>query len=66
MKPLAAKSRSLNEGMSLHAALGEIAHACKSVFLGLGGNRSTQLHMQEVSQLLGENAHFWKGAGLVA
>ena len=26
----------------------------------------TQLHMQEVTQLLGENVHFWLGDGLVA
>ena len=50
--------------MTLHAALGEAAHACKSVFLGPRGNRSNQLHMQEVVRLLGENAHFWLGVGL--
>ena len=52
--------------MPFHATLGEVAHACNSVFLGPRGNRSTQLHMKEAAQLLGENAHFWLGAGLVA
>lgn len=50
--------------MSFHAALGGAFHACKSVMLGLRGNRSTQLHMQEPTQLLGENVHFWEGDGL--
>ena len=64
MQPPTTKSRSLNQGMPLHAALGEAAHACKSIFLGPGGNWSTQLHIQEAAQLLGENAHFRNGAGL--
>lgn len=52
--------------MPLHAALGEVTHACNYVFLGPEGNISTQLHMQEAAQLLGENAHFWLGSGLTA
>ena len=36
------------------------------VSLVLGWNWSTQLHMQEVTQLLGENAHFYMGARFVA
>ena len=56
----------MKQGMPLHATLGEEAHACKSNFLGPGGNQSTKLHMQETTQLLGENVHFWLGAGLIA
>jgi len=50
--------------MSLHDALGEAAHAYKLFFLSHRGNWSTQLHMQEATQLLGENVHFSKGAPL--
>ena len=66
MQPPTAKHRSLEQGIHLHAALGEVAHACKSIFLGPRGNRSNQLHMQETARLLGKNAHFWLGARLAA
>jgi len=56
----------MDQGMPLHDASGEVAHVWKSVLLSPKGNQSTQLHMQEATQLLGENAHFWKGAELVA
>ena len=49
MQRLAAKSRSLNQGIPLHAALGEPSHACKLVLFYPKGNQSTQLHMQEVA-----------------
>jgi len=62
MQPPTAKSRSMNQGMPLHGALGEAAHACKSNLLDLGGNRSTQLHMQEAAQLLGEKNTFLDGS----
>jgi len=52
--------------MLLHATLGEVVHACKYVFLGPEGNKSTHMPVQEASQLLGENAHFRLGVGLVA
>jgi len=52
--------------MPLHAALGEVAHECKSILVSPVGNWSTQLHMQEAAQLLGENAHLWNGAELDA
>ena len=52
--------------MPLHADMGDVAHACKFVLLSPGGNHSTQLHMQEATQLLVENAHFWMEAGLDA
>ena len=58
MQPPTTKSRSLNQGMPLHVALGEAAHACKSTFLSPERNQSTQLHMKEATQLLGENVHF--------
>jgi hypothetical protein len=48
--------------MPLHAALGEATHACKSVLLSPGGNRSTQLHMQETARLLGEKCTFLAGS----
>jgi len=50
--------------MPLHATLGEVAHACKSIFFSPKGSQSTHLDMQEATQLLGENAHFWLGVGL--
>jgi len=52
MQPPSVKSISWNQGMPLHATLGEVVHVFKSVLLGLGGNRSTQLQMQEAAQLL--------------
>jgi len=52
--------------MPLHATLGEAAHACTSIFLNPGGNRSNQLQMQETARLLEKNVHFWLGARLVA
>jgi len=54
----------MKQWMHLHVALAEVAHACKSLFLGLEGNQSTQLHMQEAVRLLEGNAHFWLEARL--
>lgn len=66
MKLPTAKSRYLNPEIPLHVVLGEASHACKLVFLGPGGNWSTQLHMQQFSQLGGKNVHFLEGGGLVS
>jgi len=54
------------KGMFLHDALGEAAHACKSILLGPGENWSTQLQMQEAIQLLKGNFRFWLGVGLIS
>ena len=52
--------------MPLHATLGEETHAWNYYLLSPRGNWSMQLHMQEATQLLGENAHFWMGIELAA
>ena len=52
--------------MPFHASLGEVSHACKYILLSLKGNQSTQFHMQETAQMLGENVHFWLGDGMDA
>lgn len=40
----------MKQGIPLHTALGEVAHACNSVLLSPEGNQSTQLHMQETAR----------------
>lgn len=48
--------------MPSHAVLGEVAHACKSIFLVPKGTDQ----LSYVAQLLGENVHFWLGARLAS
>lgn len=62
MQPPAAKSRSLIQGMPLYATMGEASIACKLGLLSPRGNRSTQMHMEKVAQLLGEKYAFLYGS----
>ena len=62
MQHPSAQSRSLNQAMPFHAALGEVVYACKFVLLGLGGNWLTQLHMKGTARLLEKKCAFLAGS----
>jgi len=64
MQAPATKSRSLNQGMPLHAAMGEEVHACKLAFIMME-LVSLTAHAT-VYSAKGKNVHFWEGAGLAS
>ena len=62
MQPPTANYRSLKQGMSLHASLGEAAHACKSIFLSPGGNQSILAKQARDYSTAGEKCTFLIGS----